>query len=253
VVIFQKIQSFFLKIFLWMTTFWVTVFCFTLGVGCSSLDKTPETAEKIFSLGEYYEKQERYEEALRRYNEVRQKFPYSSLATQAELKVADVYYKQESYPEAQMTYEAFREQRPQHEQSDYVIFKIAMSLYRQLPSSMDRDLSLAPQALEVFDDLLYHYPGSQYVSEAKEKRQEAHSKLVEKVQYIADFYFKRRAYISALDRYQYLYSMATDPEIQKRALVRGAESAKHLGDLEKQKELENLLKTKFFTETKGGS
>jgi len=219
--------------------------------GCSSTEKKAETPEALFKLAEYYENEERFEEALRRYNDIRQRFPYSSFAIEADLKVADVYFKQQSYAEAQAAYESFREQRPQHEKSDYVIYRIGMSIYHQLPDTVDRDLSLAPQAIEAFDDLINNFPLSNYLAESKEKRFEIESKLVNKVKYIADFYFKRKNYVSALERYQTLYRMANSQEIRTWALQRGAESAKLIGDIEKQKDFEKLLQKGFSKESAG--
>lgn len=219
--------------------------------GCSSSEKKAETPEALFKLAEYYENEDRYEEALRRYNDIRQKFPYSNYAIEADLRVADVYFKQESFAESQMSYESFREQRPQHEKSDYVLFRIGMSIFYQLPATNDRDLSLAPQALEAFDDLIVNFPLSSHLQEAKDKRLEVETKLVAKAQDIADFYFKRKAYLSALERYRYLYSIANDIQVQRWALERGIASAKLIGDLERQKELESLFQKRFSSEVKG--
>jgi len=216
--------------------------------GCTTSDKKADTPEVLFKLAEYYEGEDRFEEALRRYNDIRQRFPYSNFAIESDLRVADVYFKQDSFAEAQMAYESFREQRPQHEKSDYVIFKIGLSIYKQLPETNDRDLSIAPQALEAFDDLITNFPLSSHLAEARAKRLEVESKIVDKAKYIADFYFKRRNYLSALDRYQSLYRIANDPEVQKWALSRGAESARLIGDIERQKEFERLLKIKFSSE-----
>jgi outer membrane protein assembly factor BamD len=221
--------------------------------GCSSTEKKADTPESLFKLAEYYEGEERFEEALRRYNDIRQRFPYSNYAIEAELRVADVYFKQGSFAEAQLAYESFREQRPQHEKSDYVIFKLGLSFYHQLPDTNDRDLTLAPQAIEAFDDLIQNFPLSTHLEEAKVKRSEVESKMIDKVKYIADFYFKRKNYLSALERYQSLLGMTNDTEIQHWALTRGAESAKHIGDIERQKEFENLLKSKFSSEDSGGA
>lgn len=235
--------------------FFLLIGCLSLSflLSCSSVEKKSDTPEALFKLAEYYDNEERFEEALRRYNDIRQRFSYSSLAIEADLRVADIYFKQHNYAEAQMAYEAFREQRPQHEKSDYVIYKIGMSIYHQLPETIDRDLSLAPKAIEAFDDLINNFPLSTHVAEAKERRFELESKLVEKVKYIADFYYKRKNYLSALERYQSLYQIANSSEIQKWALQRGAESAKLVGDIERQKEFERILQKGFSKESAGSN
>lgn len=94
--------------------------------GCSSSEKTASTPEGLLAIAKEYEEDDRYEEAIRRYQEVRSKFPYSPQALEAELAVADVYYKQESYPESQTAYQSFRDLHPKHPKSAYVHFRIAM-------------------------------------------------------------------------------------------------------------------------------
>lgn len=211
-------------------------------VACSSLDKKSDTPEGAFALAEEFDKDERYEEALRRYNEVKNKFPYSNFATKAELAIADVYYKQESYPEAQVSYQAFRELHPKHPQIDYVMFRIALSYYNQLPSSLDRDLTVAQDVITSFDDVLKRFPSSQYAKESGEKRLETLKMLAGKEEYIADFYFKREMFDSALARYEDLISKYPKVGFDEKALYGAALSANKIGDSFKaQKYLKELV------------
>lgn len=171
-------------------------------ISCSSSEKKEtETAEIFFAKAQELEKEERFEEAIRKYNDVKNKFPYSKLAPQAELAVADVHYKQEAYPEAQAAYQIFKELHPKHPQVDYVTHKLGMSYFNQLPSSIDRDLTIANQAISIFNEVIKNYPRSEYVKEAQEKRLEAIRMLAEKEIYIANFYYKKEKWQSALDRY----------------------------------------------------
>src|SRR5207253_5847071 len=175
-------------------------------IACSTIDKKSDTPDGAFAIAEEFDKDERYEEAIRRYTEVKNKFPYSNFATKAELAIADVYYKQETYPEAQVSYQAFRELHPKHAQIDYVLFRIGMSYYNQLPSSLDRDLKVAQEVVASFDDLMKRFPNSQYVNEGAEKKLETLKMLAGKEEYIAAFYFKREMFDSALTRYELIIS-----------------------------------------------
>ena len=49
-------------------------------VNCSTSEKKAETAEALYKRAQEYENDDRYEEAIRRYQEVRSKFPYSPIA-----------------------------------------------------------------------------------------------------------------------------------------------------------------------------
>ena len=214
-------------------------------VACSSIDKNSNTPEGAYGIAEEFEKGERYEEALRRYSDVKNKFPYSNFATKAELAIANVYFKQESYPEAQVAYQSFRDLHPKHPQIDFVLFRVGLSLYNQLPSTIDRDLSLAGETITTFSDLIRTYPQSEFVAEAKEKREATQKMLAAKEEYIADFYFKHENYESALGRYEGLYQKYSGLGFDLKALSRAALSAQQIGDTAKAQKYASVLYKNF--------
>ena len=212
---------------------------------CSSIEKNSNTPEGAFEIAQEFEKGERFEEALRRYNDIKNKFPYSSYATKSELAIADVYYLQESYAEAQVAYQMFKDLHPTHPQIDYVQFRIGMSFYKQLPSTIDRDLTLANDAILNLSELIKKFPNSEYVKEAKENRTAAIKMLAEKEEYIADFYFKRKIYDSALGRYEGLYKNYGGLGFEAKALARASICAQKLGDDSKMKKYKGILEEKY--------
>jgi len=209
------------------------------------MDKNSTTPDGAFAIAEEFDKDERYEEAIRRYTEVKNKFPYSNFATKAELAVADVYYKQESYPEAQVSYQAFRELHPKHPQIDYVVFRIGMSYFNQLPSTLDRDLTVAGEVIASFNELMKNYPNSQYINEAAEKKLTTVKMLAGKEDYIAHFYFKREMYESALPRYEGLIAKYPGVGFDEKALYGAVASANKIGDSFKTKKYMDELRKKF--------
>ncbi|PIS11176.1 MAG: outer membrane protein assembly factor BamD [Bdellovibrio sp. CG10_big_fil_rev_8_21_14_0_10_47_8] len=212
---------------------------------CSSNDKKSDTAEGAFAIAQDYDKEERYEEAIKRYQEVKNKFPYSKYASMAELALADCYYKQESYAEAQVAYQSFKDLHPKHAQIDYVTYRLAMSFFNQLPSTVDRDLTLASSALIYFDEVLTQYPNSEYVKDAKEKKVATLKMLAGKEDYIAEFYFIREKYDSALNRYEELMKKYPGYGFDAKALSRAAVCAAKLGEPGKAKKLVNELEKRF--------
>jgi outer membrane protein assembly factor BamD len=212
---------------------------------CSSTDKSSETPEGVYAIAQEFEKDERYDEAIRRYQEVKNKFPYSNWAAKAELAIADVHYKDEAYAEAQVSYQAFKELHPKHAQIDYVAFRIGMSFYKQLPESNDRDLTLANDAVTAFDDVIKNYPQSEHVAEAKEKREECLKKLAAKEDYIGDFYFKREKFLAAFGRYENLINRYPNLGFDARALSRAAISAHKISREDKSTMYLKKLKAQF--------
>lgn len=212
---------------------------------CVSSDKKADTAEAAYSIAQEFDKDERYEEAIKRYQDIKNKFPYSKFATQSELAIADVYYKQESYPEAQVSYQSFKDLHPKHPQIDYVTFRLAMSFFNQLPSTTDRDLSLAQSAILYFDEVLSQFPNSQYAKEAKERKDATIKMLAEKEDYIAEFYFIREKYDSALPRYEALLKKYPGVGFDEKALSRAAISASRAGDPDKAQKYLTELEQRF--------
>lgn len=223
-------------------------FLLILGVwlaGCSSDEKKADTPEGAYAIAQDYEKDERFEEALRRYQEVKNKYPYSKYALMAEMAVADVYYKQESFAEAQVAYQNFKDLHPKHPQIDYATFRLGMSFYNQLPPTIDRDLTLASSAILYLDEVIKQYPNSAHVKEAQEKKESAIKMLAEKEQYIADFYFKKEIWESAMVRYENLARTYPGMGFDIHALSQAALSASRNGDQDKAKKLLAELQRRF--------
>ncbi len=212
-------------------------------IACSSVEKhDANTPEGAFKLGEDFEKDERYEEAIAKFTDVKNKFPYSKLAIQAELKIADVNYKRETYIEAGSAYQLFKEFHPKHPQIDYVTYRLAMSFYKQLPSTIDRDLAMTDKAILAFDDVLSNYPSSQYAAESREKKQECLKMQALKELYIATFYLKHQQYDSALKRYETVIKTYPMIGLDAEALYGAAKSAYFSGEKERaDQHLKNLL------------
>lgn len=223
---------------------WFTAFA--LLTACASGDiQDSATPEGAFKIAQELEDDERFEEAIQKYREVQNKHPYSRFAVLAKLKVADINYARENFIEAQNAYQLFKDLHPKHERIDYVTFRLGMSYFNQLPSTIDRDLSQAHKAILYFDEVLMSYASSEHAKEAKEKKAEALRKLAEKEQYIADFYFKRKMYDSAVRRYEKLVRDFPGSGLETNGLYGASVSALRSGDIEKGKSLANRLIQQF--------
>ncbi|WP_052607430.1 outer membrane protein assembly factor BamD [Bacteriovorax sp. BAL6_X] len=212
-------------------------------------------AEVLFKEAERLVKSERYIMALEKLNKIKSQYPYSYYATSAELMQADILYKQENFEEAAAAYLLFKDFHPKHPKMDYVTFKIAEAYYKQKPSTFDRDLTPAKQAIKYFNELRSLYPQSEYLKDAREKIDECYKMIKDKELYIANFYFKTKDWQSASFRYEQLLAQFSDDSVKKLASDRlvhiGLKSArpelcelvfKNYRYLYKDKDLSNLKK-----------
>ena len=216
---------------------------FALGLAaCSSSSKYDvNTPEGAFLTAEDLAKDERYEEAVQQFSEVKNKHPYSRFAVQAELRIADVHYDREAFVEAQNAYQTFKELHPKHAQIAYVTFRLGLSYYKQLPSTIDRDLSLAEKAILFFDEVTNSYPNSEFAQQAKEKKTECSVMLAKKELYIARFYVKKELFDSAQHRFETVMKKYAGLGLDQEALYGAAKSALLAGDKDQgQKYLRDL-------------
>lgn len=196
---------------------------------CSSSRPDGKTeAEILYKEAAELVNEKRYLLATEKLNTLRSQFPYSYYATPAELMQADILFKQENFVEAASAYILFKDFHPKHERLAYVISQIGESFYNQLPSTIDRDLTPAQEAIKYYEELLRSFPGSEYSKDAQAKMSRCQGMLEEREKYIADFYFKTDVFDAAIFRYQDILLNFKSPELRDHSMVRIAEASKRM-------------------------
>jgi outer membrane protein assembly factor BamD len=175
--------------------------------GCSSAPINDNEPERLFKDAEDDIQSDHYQIAIEKLKTIRNKFPYSSFATEAQLKIADVYYLQDAFAEAALAYEAFRDLHPKHEKVGYAMFRAAKSYYNDTPGTIARDLTTTQKALDAYNDYLKRFSQAPEAAEARKDLAECKRLLAEKELYIGDFYFKRDFFVSAKPRYQKILNL----------------------------------------------
>ena len=192
---------------------------------CSSKKTEGKTeAEVLYKDANSLIADKRYILATEKLNLLRSQYPYSFYSTHAELLQADILFLQENFVEAAASYILFRDFHPRYKRMPYVVWKIAESFYQQIPSTFDRDLSPALEAIKYFQELVAKYPRSDYSKESRDKIKQASQKLELKEQYIADFYYKTEEYMAAISRYESILKLVKNKDIADHARVRIVEA-----------------------------
>ncbi|MBI4040903.1 MAG: outer membrane protein assembly factor BamD [Deltaproteobacteria bacterium] len=221
--------------------FWVGFFS-----GCSSKEVDQKTKQQIdLKKAKDFQRAGRYDLALERYQEIKNKYPLSPEAVEAELEIAETMYLSSNFIESLAYFQSFQDLHPTHPQSDFVAFRIGMNYFKQLPSTIDRDLSQAQKAIESFDRFLAAYPKSTYKKEAEAMRKESLLKLAQKELYIAEFYLKRKKYQSALGRFDEILKMYKNVGLDDEALYYQGVCYYELNEKNKAKRTFNLLLLQF--------
>ncbi|MGV1097853.1 outer membrane protein assembly factor BamD [Thiovibrio sp. JS02] len=151
----------------------------------------------------------KYSAALKTFEEIKDRFPFSDVALLAELKSADANYYMEKYGEAKTLYEEFEANHPTNEAVPYVLFQIGMCYYQQI-GTHDRDPGSAMNAVQAFERLNRSFPQSPYLVEASARIKAARDFLAQHEFYVATFYVRTDEDAQAEGRLEYL--LATYPE-----------------------------------------
>ncbi|NOX25004.1 MAG: outer membrane protein assembly factor BamD, partial [Deltaproteobacteria bacterium] len=185
-------------------------------LGLSSGHATPTTPKALaldamdnFNRGEY-------DAALKKFNDIRDRFPFSKAGLLAELKSADCEYYLQRYPEAIALYNDFASNHPTNEAIPYVIFQIGISYYKQI-GTIDRDPGSAKSAITTFAKLIKEYPQSPYIVEAKSRRLAALNFLANHEFYVANFYVRTDELTEAVGRYKYLIKKYPESSVAGKA------------------------------------
>ena len=175
----------------------------TLAACANSYDENAQIrrpAEELFAEATQALEDEIYLEATRLYEEVERQHPYSQLATRAQIMAAYSSYQDERYDDAILALDRFIQLHPGNARVDYAYYLTALCYYDQI-SDVRRDQDMTSQALEAFDALLARFPNSEYVRDAKLKRDLTLDHLAGKEMEIGRYYLTRGHVNAAIRRF----------------------------------------------------
>ena len=121
-----------------------------------------------------------------------------------QLKLADAFYLEGgvlNLGESLSAYRSFLTYYPQGEEAAYAQFQVGMSLYGQVLAP-DRDQDLTHKAIAEFEKVERLYPGTPYVEKARDQILSCREKLAAHEFVIGYFYYRRKDYMGAADRFR---------------------------------------------------
>jgi outer membrane protein assembly factor BamD len=141
------------------------------------------------------------------------RYPFGPYAEQSQLELIYAHYRNFDHPEAVAAAERFIRLHPQHPNVDYAYYMKGLAsftegeglLERFLPTDRtQRDPGPARQSFADFTQLLSRYPNSEYAADARARMVHLRNLLARYEINVANYYFKRRAYVAALNRGRYV-------------------------------------------------
>ena len=139
--------------------------------------------------------------AAKKFNEVETLFPQSDLAPRSALMAAYSYYIQDYYGDTIAELERFIRVYPFHKDIPYAHYLMGISYFEQIVDEK-KDLQSIKSAKTKFNFILKEYPNTEYALDAEFKVSLIDDILASKEMYIGRYYYDKKKWISAINRFR---------------------------------------------------
>lgn len=192
----------------------LTALVFTLAA-CGSTKQFDET--EGWSPARLYEEAKaeidvgNYERGIDLLEKLEARYPYGRFAQQAQIDTAYAYYKAGDNAQALAATERFIKLHPNHQNLDYVFYLRGLISFNEdkgifaLLSGEDqsaRDPKGTRAAFDAFREVVTRFPESRYYEDSRSRLQYLVNALAQNELHVARYYYKRGAYLAALNRAQ---------------------------------------------------
>ncbi len=139
--------------------------------------------------------------AAKKFNEAEILFPQSKWAPKSALMAAYSYYSQNYYGDAIAELQRFLRIYPFYENLDYAYYLLAVCYYEQIVDEK-KDLQSIVNAKNTFIYVIGNYPNTEYALDAEFKIDLINDTLASKEMYIGRYYFDKKKWIPAINRFR---------------------------------------------------
>ena len=178
--------------------------------------------------------------AAKKFNEAEILFPQSAWAPKAALMAAYSYYSQDYYLDGIQELKRFVKVYPKHKNIDYAYYLLGVSYYEQIVDEK-KDLESIINAKKTFNLLISNYPNNEYSLDAEFKLDLINDILASKEMYIGRYYFQRKKWIPAINRFKTVIDEYETTIYTEEALHRLVEVYYTIGLVEEAKKYAKLL------------
>jgi len=178
--------------------------------------------------------------AAKKFNEAEILFPQSDVAPRAALMAAYSYYSQNYYGDAIAELERFLRVYPNNFEMSYAEYLLGLCYYEQIVDEK-KDLQSIENSKKIFSELIIKYPNTEFAIDAEFKLNLINDVLAAKEMYVGRYYFERKKWIAAINRFKYVIDVYETTIYVQEALHRLVEIYYILGLESEAKKYANLL------------
>lgn len=153
-----------------------------------------------------------YEDAIKLFETLEARYPFGPYAERSKLEAAYAYYKYGEQESAIATLDRYLQLHPRGENVDYALYLKGLANLQRGASLTDkyvkerdlarRDQGAVQEAFNAFSELVQRFPSSRYAEDSQRRLEELRNLMAEHELYVAQYYMKRGAWLSAANRAQ---------------------------------------------------
>ncbi len=217
-------------------------------IGCSSsntVKNDPQednirSPEKIYIDAMSFFDAKNFTKAEEEFSNLKQLYPLSNEAIQAEIMSGFTDYLQMKYVSATIKFNRIIRKYPSHKDLDYVYYMIAMSNYEQI-THHELDGEFNEIALNSFNQVILRFPNSKYSKDSRQKIILIKSNKAAKHMEIGRFYLKNQKFTAALNRFKIVIEDYSMTKFTPEALHRMVEAYYQMGMLDESSKTASVL------------
>lgn len=168
-----------------------------------------------------------YEAAIKLFERLESNYPFGTYAAQAQMEIAYAHYKAQDQAEALAAVERFIKLHPNHPQVDYMYYLRGLInfndqigflsfIYAQDPT--ERDPKATREAFAAFKELVDKFPNSKYAPDSIARMNYLINAMAQYEVHVANYYYRRGAYLAALNRAQGAVTQFSESPAREEAL-----------------------------------
>ena len=182
--------------------------------GCTSIEKDPTAkwdADRLYNEARTELQNGAWTKARELYEKLEARYPFGRYAQQAQIEIAYCYYKEGETADAISATDRFLKLNPNSPNADYVYYLRGLVNFIEPPPLLgplvryrvsERDPKALLESFEAFKELISRFPSSRYYNDAVLRISFLRDALADHEVRVADYYYRRGAYLAAVNRAQ---------------------------------------------------
>jgi outer membrane protein assembly factor BamD len=195
-----------------------------------------------------------FEYAIKQYEALTSRFPFTNQARQARLDVIYCYYRRGEKETAIDAADQFLRENPTHPRVDYAWYMKGLIYFERTPYSVERffgvDMAKRPptdllKSINAFSTVVTQYPTSDYAPDALRRMTYLRNRLAEYEVNVARYYVRRGAYIAAARRAEGVIEQYDGSPSERQAVAIMLECYRRLGYTELAANVERVYQANY--------